>query len=266
MKSNDIKQLIMKRIRYLEHIRAQTEKLLPNYPVGSLRISMKKGQPQFFQRLDPSDRRGKYLKKQDYTLAKELVEKNYYEKIYHSASEELKLMQAFLKKYTIIPPEEVYERLSDIRQNLINPLIETDKLFCERWSSVQYKGKYIPENSPEFITDRGERVRSKSELIIANILAKEYIPYRYEYPITLKGFGIVYPDFTVLNVRQRKEYYWEHMGMMDDPEYAEKAARKMLSYNKNNIYPGTKLILTIETRNVPISVRQVNMIINHFLR
>ena len=53
--------------------------------------------------------------------------------------------------------------------------------------------------------------------------------------------------------------------MMDNPDYAEKAIQKIFSYNMNGIYPGDKLILTSETKNVPINIRQINGIIQHFL-
>ena len=43
-----------------------------------------------------------------------------------------------------------------------------------------------------------------------------------------------------------KELYWEHMGMMDNGEYAEKAVRKISAYYQNGIYPGEALILTFE--------------------
>ena len=68
-----------------------------------------------------------------------------------------------------------------------------------------------------FYTSKGERVRSKSEVIIADVLNREGVPYRYEYPIYIKGIGKIYPDFTVLNIGIRKEMIWDHFGMMDDP-------------------------------------------------
>ena len=38
---------------------------------------------------------------------------------------------------------------------------------------------------------------------------KHNVPYHYEAPLYLKGRGIIHPDFTVLNIRTRQEYYWE---------------------------------------------------------
>jgi hypothetical protein len=111
------------------------------------------------------------------------------------------------------------------------------------------------------LTDRGERVRSKSELIIANLLSKEGIPYKYECPLRLKGFGTVHPDFTALRRKARKEIYWEHLGMMDDPEYAEKAVRKISAYGANGFFPGDRLILTAETKSTPLNVRLIRDLI-----
>lgn len=71
--------------------------------------------------------------------------------------------------------------------------------------------------------EKGERVRSKSEVIIADMLNRKGISYRYEYPVYLKNVGQIYPDFTVLDAIRRREIYWEHLGMMDDPDYAEMA-------------------------------------------
>ena len=107
------------------------------------------------------------------------------------------------------------------------------------------------------LTDRGERVRSKSELIIANLLSKEGIPYKYECPLRLKGFGTVHPDFTALRRNARREIYWEHLGMMDDPEYTARAVRKISAYILNGFYPGEDLIITAETNASPINIREL---------
>ena len=64
------------------------------------------------------------------------------------------------------------------------------------------------------------------------------IPYKYEAPIQLKGYGTVYPDFTLLNVRTREIYYWEHLGMMDNQEYIQKTFVKINTFVINGIFPG----------------------------
>ena len=55
-------------------------------------------------------------------------------------------------------------------------------------------------------------VRSESEVIIANILAKEEIPYVYEEPLYAPDGTMHPPNFTVKF--RGENYYWEHVGML----------------------------------------------------
>ena len=256
---------LIRRKEYLEKLSDQITAKLITSPAGTLRIDNSTGTPRYFHREKPSDKNGIYLKKTDLATVHDLAQKDYYQKMNKSIMAELKALQSLLNQYPVTPAEDIYDRLSPVRQRLVSPVIETDRIFIDNWVKVEYTGKHLSDDIPELLTDHGERERSKSELIIANILAKNNIPYRYEYPLYLEGAGIVHPDFTVLNVRLRKELYWEHQGMMDNPDYAEKAIQKIFSYNMNGIYPGDKLILTSETKNVPINIRQINGIIQHFL-
>ena len=75
----------------------------------------------------------------------------------------------------------------------------------------------------------------------------------------------MYPDFKVLNKRTRREYYWEHLGMMDDEEYAAHAMQKIETYAGNGILPGKNLILTHETSQRPLNVKTVQKLIDAFL-
>ena len=102
--------------------------------------------------------------------------------------------------------------------------------------------------------------------MIAEMLEKEGIPYRYEYPIHLRGLGKIYPDFTVLNVRERKELYFEHFGIMDNPAYAEMAVNKIQTYIQNGIFPGDKLMITYETGKKPLNQKNVKTMIHRYLK
>ena len=84
-------------------------------------------------------------------------------------------------------------------------------------------------------TLRGEYVRSKSEQVIANLLYALGIPYKYE-PVVRLGKREVRGDFWVKSkVNPRREYYWEHYGMMEDEEYRERAAEKQRLYRGTGI-------------------------------
>lgn len=162
--------------------------------------------------------------------------------------------------------ESVYEKLNPARQKLIRPTWIPDEEYIHNWENVKYEKKGFAEDAPEFYTNKGERVRSKTEILIANALEKHQVPYRYEFPVKLKQYGTVHPDFTVLNMHERKEMYWEHMGLLDDEGYREYALNKITAYEKNGIFPGDRLILTHETLKWPINSKIIEKVIYQYLK
>ncbi len=72
---------------------------------------------------------------------------------------------------------------------------------------TEYKNKFYEEKLIHK-TKRGEMVRSKSEVIIANMLFDADINYLYEEPLQLKDGSIRSPDFTIS--KNGKTFYWEH--------------------------------------------------------
>ena len=122
------------------------------------------------------------------------------------------------------------------------------------------------QGMPVILTEKGERVQSKSEKILADFFYRNNIPYKYEKPLNLSGYGIVYPDFTFLSRKLRKEIYWEHEGLMDKSEYAIKAVKKLNRYQMNGILPGERLILTFETEQDVLNSKIVSDLVDKYLR
>ena len=91
------------------------------------------------------------------------------------------------------------------------------------------------------------------------------IPYKYEKPLHLKGYGVIYPDFTFLSKRTGSEIYWEHEGRMDDPEYAKTAIKKIETYEEHGIYIGERLILTFETEAAVLSKKSIERNVRRYL-
>lgn len=79
-------------------------------------------------------------------------------------------------------------------------ILETEEQFLKKWQQNSYEGKTFAEDAPALFTVKGERVRSKSEVIIADLLEREKIPYHYEKPIWLKSWGMYQKN--ILNVIQ----------------------------------------------------------------
>ena len=139
---------------------------------------------------------------------------------------------------------------------------EPDEDFIAAWLHHPYTGKPFEINAPEFYTGTGVRVRSKSEVIIADALSRAGVPFRYEYPTSVKGWGTLYPDFTCLDKRSREEIIWEHFGLMSDPDYAEKTVQKIAHYAASGYILGKNFIATFETAAKALSVKQVE----HYIR
>lgn len=104
-------------------------------------------------------------------------------------------------------------------------------------------------------TERGELVRSKSEVVIADKLFARGIDYAYEQPLRLPNGHVYYPDFTIADPARGVTFYWEHLGLLEDPEYRARWARKRAEYIDAGILPyqqgGGPLGTLIETCERP---------------
>ncbi len=202
-----IKESLKSRQEQLLEWKKHLENALAKAPGGTLRVCQHENRTQYYHRTNSHDLNGVYIPQKDKLLAQSLAQKDYNKKLLSVVEKEIAAIQKFLVHYPQPNAEEIYERLHSGRQKLITPLYETDEQFIKNWNSLTYEGKPFSENIPELYTSKGERVRSKSEIIIADFLNKEGIPYRYEYPLYLYGIGKIYPDFTTLNTHTRKEIY-----------------------------------------------------------
>ena len=88
----------------------------------------------------------------------------------------------------------------------------------------------------------GDMVRSKSEVIIVNLLHDRQIPFRYEQPLFASDGTLRLPDFTI--TWRGKTLYREHLGLLDMTEYASEWQRKRAWYEQ--WFPG-RLVTTEES-------------------
>ena len=251
----------------LQNILELKKKSLKTEPQGHLRIAQaKKGKKiQYYHFTNPKDLKGKYIPHSKLNFVQKLAQKDYDEKL-------IKLLQkqiTLIEKYLVTSENkinELYTKMSYTRQQLVSPVTLTDSQYIKEWKSATWQGLSFTEPPSDYTTANNEQVRSKSEVIIADTLKRMNIPYRYEYPLELKDGRTLYPDFLCLNVHTRKEYYWEHFGMMDDTEYLERTIKKLKLYSENKILPGKNLIITMESQAYPLNVKQIESLIKEFLQ
>lgn len=243
---------------------------LEKAPEGTLRIAHNHNTVQYYWKNQNSGSGGTYIKRSDIEIARQLAQKDYATRLIKIAEQKRRALDQCLKNYNGKEMEEFYENFSEDRKVLIKPYILSEKAYAELWIEEAKKSecgvKQYPINEENGImTDKGELVRSKSEKILADKLYKMNIPYIYEKPLYLKNSQLIYPDFTVLNRFTRQEFYWEHFGMLDKPEYCESAVKKIAKYSSNQIYQGRKLLVTYETSTQFLKMSEVDGIINEFL-
>ncbi|MCF0127019.1 MAG: hypothetical protein HUJ70_00540 [Pseudobutyrivibrio sp.] len=226
------------------------EKNKNNYPQGHLRVSRNPQGAAYYFINEPAQKTGgRYIKKSEIELAKNLAQKEYEQQILEWARDLESKLDKVINEYKGDNAGIIYDSLCDGRKLLINPIEISNEEYVRIWENEAYESKEIRDDIPYFVTDKGEKVRSKSEKILADKFFKLGIPYKYECPLRVKGYGIIYPDFTLLNAKTRQIYYWEHLGMMDSPEYVEKAVAKINTYQKSGIFPGKELLLSFEYGN-----------------
>ena len=243
----------------------QKRKELEGVPEGKLRCKLNRSRQEYYWVKDTGDTTGQYIPVGQSELKSALAQKAYDQKVLDYSEGEYKRICALEKYREAHPLESAYEQYSPARKALVRPIVLSDEEYITRWKSRQHTVLGFEEGAPEFYTKAGLRVRSKSEIIIAERLDDLVLPYIFEFPVYLPDRGWVFPDFTILNVRLRKAYLWEHLGRMDDPGYLVSNISKLKSYEKEGYYMGDNLIVTFETKDSPIDTRQVDRLIKHFL-
>lgn len=257
-----IENMLLEEKEELEKIITDAQKRLKKAPQGHIRIDKKNSTPRFYYKSEKAGKgNGCYMKKAEGELVKSIAQKDYDIRLVRKAQERIKAINTFLTKYEDTSLKQMYQKTNKYRRDLIYTPVISDDEYIKQWQSVKYVGKNFPEDAPEFMTEKGERVRSKSEKIIADKLFMLGIPYRYEYPLILDGNVKVYPDFTILRMTERKAVYLEHFGMMDDIEYVNTAIYKLNTYERNGIYIGVNLFITYETSRKPLNVKNLDHMI-----
>lgn len=206
--SNLLQEKLLLEVQRLEIIIDEAERFIAHAPEGHLRILQKGTINSYYLRDDPKDNSGHYIKKSNMNLIRQLAQKEYAKKIVRVADGNKRAIERFLSTYRFDGIEQVYDKLSLPRKQLIMPYIIPDEEFIAQWQQEKYpvKNQKLEEDTGIY-TEKGEAVRSKSEKILADKFNLLNIPYHYEKPLYLEGYGYVHPDFTVLNKRTRKEYY-----------------------------------------------------------
>ena len=254
-----MEQMLIETCRRIESV----SKELASKPEGRLMISSRHGKCDFIHVTNDNGARRRRGINRKQLLVKDLCRKQYLEEELVLLEANRKALEEFLASYSEIEPEKIIMNLPErFRQ------MPDENYFRERtnsswteeireWIEAPFEqSTYKPEEKDQ-TTASGLKVRSKSEVIIAEKLDQHGIPYRYEQQLYIEERTFA-PDFTILTRNGIK--YWEHFGKNNDPSYVRRNNWKL------SIVPWKNLIMTYDDEFGDLDTRIIESeIINKLL-
>lgn len=165
-------------------------------------------------------------------------------------------------KLVILYNEGAY-KLRDYSSAAYSDVARRFTCLFEQPDIVEHKKKYY-EQALIHRTLKGELVRSKSEVIIANMLFEADIKYEYEKELDLGDDGIRIPDFTIDDAESGMLFYWEHCGMLGDAVYNKHWQEKKAIYEKHDIIEGENLIVSGDSLSGGIDSAAIKALIDKY--
>ena len=210
-------------------------------------------------------RREAYIPRSNRRLLNSLCTKKYCKMLIPALEKEIRQLRSFL---AVFDPQSKYHVLDEMSPDLaayITPVLITNEQFVREWTSAAFDRNPYPLGHDSYLTKNGEYVRSRLELIVANMLYDLGIPYRYECALYLEDGTVVYPDFTILHPRTLEVYWLELLGMMDDPDYTAANLQKITRYAQSEMFP--RLIMVFDHKEAPFRTEAMEEILrNCFLK
>lgn len=162
-----------------------------------------------------------------------------------------------------LPEEMVEQILADAteKKQYLNNILDEFVGILEDYKDSQHLhqaiGEYLGVDKFQLNkihdTVAGIKVRSKSEVIIANLLHQRGIPFSYEVHLQVPGqTKTMLPDFTIDWNGTR--YYWEHWGMYSDQGYRKDMYEKKELYAQ--YFPG-QLIETYDSHTLTADTEKI---------
>lgn len=238
------------------------KKTVRKLPKGNLLINRN---GRYYKWLNSDGHTHTYILKKNRGLAEQLAYKKYCKLRISKLEIEKAADQRYLDTMSKVPhPSSDELLLIPEYSELLHNVIDKESYKYKDWAEDIYeKNPYYPEHlTVQSIT--GHLVRSKSEAMICSALRRNNIAFRYECALELDGITY-YPDFTIRHPKTGEMIYWEHLGLMDNPDYIESSFKKLKVMADNGIIVGLNLIITSETAYHPLSEYTINEVISQYL-
>ena len=186
-----------------------------------------------------------------------LARKEYLKISLPAIQKNIKLLEGALARYASLDPQDIIQMARRAYRLLPDQSFFTGQHENELWKAVEnlealtdelieyrcdshrdWANQDYPKNTYPYrglhLTSFGLRVRSRGEIVIAEVAHTLGIPFRYDQLITLDDGSTISPDFTFED-SYFEEFYIEYCGMMDDPEYVRHHLIKRSRFEQSGI-------------------------------
>ena len=235
------------------------------------RLDKRTGKKEYYIKL-PGEKQYHYAGKKYNKLVVAIQLMRFAEKYVRVLEHNIRCKRQFLIDLQSDDPEDINSSLS--------PAYRTDPAFSKaaggRNRKIKQSENPYKREELNIETSFGLFVRTKGELVIAEILYSLNIRFFYEKALELTVIryddtGVpyettkqYYPDFTII-LGNGMTIYWEHKGMMKYRDYVERDIRKEVDYNLNGIFQSHNLIVTSEGPDNDIDMDGIMRIITGWL-
>lgn len=244
----DYREITKRDMEYQKKLLGEYQSRLGALPPGRLKRKLRGNEAEYYHVCG----REIYISRSNRKLIEGLKLKRYLQTAIERMEQNIRQQQKLMEKYMPYSYGDIEESIPDTYK-LENIIYGQDSFASmDRSNSMaapadgwRFRSEYCIHT-----TSKGHKVRSKSEMLICDLLDSAGLDYEYEKPLKLKMRSgeliYVHPDFTFSN-SYGDEIYWEHLGMLGDPEYRANAVKKIETYIENGIIPSDGLFITGES-------------------
>ena len=251
--------IIKQEYEKLKTQRTEIKHALKKMPRGSLECRAHAGK--YVEWYHIHNNSEKYIRRRDVAYAEALAQKKYLKLKMNEIEQEIAAIELYMRKHDAIEAASEKYLKNDAYRVLVEPMLNKSSAAAHAWANEPYERNPYTSLPLVYVSAAGTFHASKAEADIASALYRHGIAFRVEAPFRLYNGRIVYPDFQIIHPVTGEIYIWEHMGMLSDMKYRDRALYKIHDYGMSGYLLNEKLIITTESSAHFFSIQEVEEII-----
>ena len=259
-------------LELLRDIRSRQEKRaaqLKGYEAVSLKCRVHQSGKIYYYKRNDSGGKATYLGGVNCEKVRLIKEAHYLKRSLSLIDEDIRILEKAAVRLKEIRYEDVNDMLPGVYKGAaVDYAAADEKRRMWKENALAYKNSfsvYRPEEL-KIPTNDGNKVRSRTEGYIYNLLLDLGVCFVYEMPVRV-GSRIFWADFVILSeIDDETEIIIEHQGMMNDRGYRERFNDKLYGYWKAGFIPGINIFYTFDLPNGGLDLTPIHDIVRNHVR